>query len=155
MPLLGTPKVSSALLQLGYFFTVQVFIGSPLYPEYLAMDIGSPLIWTQCQPSTLNISYGDSSSSKGIFSTETFRLPQNPLIQVPDIAFGCGQDNETSIKVTQGVLGMNLSPVSLVNQLKEAKRRFSYCLIEQSASLLRFGDNASFGGRDYKTIPIS
>ncbi|KAI4299841.1 hypothetical protein L6164_033265 [Bauhinia variegata] len=49
---------------------------------------------------------------------------------------------------------MNMSPVSLTRQLTEAKERFSYCLIEKSPSLLRFGDDAGFGGKPYQKIPI-
>ncbi|KAI4299840.1 hypothetical protein L6164_033264 [Bauhinia variegata] len=164
-------KLALPLPSVGFLFTAQIFIGSPYHEYFLAMDTGSPLVWTECEPciecfdqipprydqrlsntfSTLpcddyrgiysgvnsecvngqrnyTILYADGSSSKGIFSREKFRLSQNPLIEVSDIAFGCAKDNkgfDLGDTRVSGVLGMNI-----------------------------FGDDAGFGGKPYQTIPI-
>ncbi|KAK9292344.1 hypothetical protein L1049_020310 [Liquidambar formosana] len=86
--------------------------------------------------------YGDYSSTQGVMATETFTLGDH---SVPQIAFGCGEDNEGS-GFTQGagLVGLGRGPLSLVSQLGEPK--FSYCLTsidDTKTSTLLMGSLAS------------
>ncbi|KVI08227.1 aspartic proteinase nepenthesin-1 [Cynara cardunculus var. scolymus] len=69
-------------------------------------------------------SYGDYSSSQGILAKETFTFDK---VTVPELGFGCGEDNEGSgFDQGGGLVGLGRGPLSLVSQLKKSK--FSYCL---------------------------
>ncbi|KAJ6302480.1 hypothetical protein OIU77_016550 [Salix suchowensis] len=68
--------------------------------------------------------YGDYSSTQGILASETLTFGK---ASVPNVAFGCGADNEGSgFSQGAGLVGLGRGPLSLVSQLKEPK--FSYCL---------------------------
>jgi hypothetical protein len=68
--------------------------------------------------------YGDSSSTQGVLSTETFTLAKEEL---PGVAFGCGDTNEgDGFSQGAGLVGLGRGPLSLVSQLGFDK--FSYCL---------------------------
>ncbi|GAB4855749.1 hypothetical protein Ancab_024393 [Ancistrocladus abbreviatus] len=70
-------------------------------------------------------SYGDDSSTAGALATETFTFGS---VSVPNIGFGCGEDNEGSgFNQSAGLVGLGRGPLSLVSQLDEP--RFSYCLL--------------------------
>ncbi|KAK2966375.1 hypothetical protein RJ640_021519 [Escallonia rubra] len=86
--------------------------------------------------------YGDYSSTQGVLGTETFTFGK---VSVPNIGFGCGEDNEGS-GFTQGagLVGLGRGPLSLVSQLSEPK--FSYCLTsvdDSKTSTLLMGSLAS------------
>ncbi|EXB50254.1 Aspartic proteinase nepenthesin-2 [Morus notabilis] len=49
-PTLDTENFHLQILKKDFFYTVQVFIGTPRAPQTLLMDTGSGLIWTQCKP---------------------------------------------------------------------------------------------------------
>ncbi|MFS8019397.1 putative nepenthesin [Helianthus anomalus] len=69
-------------------------------------------------------SYGDYSSTEGVLATETFTFD---TVSVPEVGFGCGEDNEGSgFNQGGGLVGLGRGPLSLVSQLKQSK--FSYCL---------------------------
>lgn len=46
----SSPLIHLQVLKQGFFYTVQVFLGTPRRPQTLLMDTGSGLIWTQCKP---------------------------------------------------------------------------------------------------------
>ncbi|KAG5607845.1 hypothetical protein H5410_029337 [Solanum commersonii] len=68
--------------------------------------------------------YGDYSSSEGFLASETFTFGK---VSIPNVAFGCGNDNEGSgFSQGAGLVGLGRGPLSLVSQLHLS--RFSYCL---------------------------
>ncbi|XWS33094.1 hypothetical protein CRYUN_Cryun22dG0049300 [Craigia yunnanensis] len=99
--------------------------------------------------------YGDYSSTQGVMGTETFTFGK---VSVPNIGFGCGEDNEgDGFSQGAGLVGLGRGPLSLVSQLKEPK--FSYCLTsidETQKSTLLMGSiasmNKSLGA--IKTTPL-
>ncbi|EXB50259.1 Aspartic proteinase nepenthesin-2 [Morus notabilis] len=97
-------------------------------------------------------SYADGSGpTNGIASVETFRFPlnDNTIQPLDGIVFGCSNDNANNFGYEDtpiaGILGLSLSPESLVTQLPDyVQGRFSYCLrsFDQDAeepSFLTFG----------------
>lgn len=80
---------------------------------------------TECTDNSCNYvyQYGDYTSTKGTMGTETFTFQD---VLVPNIGFGCGNENEGNISPASGVIGLGRGPLSLVSQLKEPT--FSYCL---------------------------
>ncbi|XP_006345762.1 aspartic proteinase nepenthesin-1 [Solanum tuberosum] len=68
--------------------------------------------------------YGDYSSSEGFLASETFTFGK---VSIPNVAFGCGNDNEGSgFSQGAGLVGLGRGSLSLVSQLHMS--RFSYCL---------------------------
>ncbi|XP_022740638.1 aspartic proteinase nepenthesin-1-like [Durio zibethinus] len=100
-------------------------------------------------------SYGDYSSTQGVMGTETFTFGK---VSVPNIGFGCGEDNEgDGFSQGAGLVGLGRGPLSLVSQLKEPK--FSYCLTsidETQTSTLLMGSIASVNSTigAIKTTPL-
>ncbi|XAR73123.1 Nepenthesin [Bertholletia excelsa] len=102
-------------------------------------------------------SYGDYSSSQGVMGTETFTFDK---ASVPNIGFGCGEDNEGSgFSQGAGLVGLGRGPLSLVSQLKEPM--FSYCLTsidDSKTSTLLMGSlasaNATGNSGDVQTTPL-
>ncbi|KAJ1700119.1 hypothetical protein LUZ63_008631 [Rhynchospora breviuscula] len=88
-------------------------------------------------------SYGDSSSTQGTLSTETFTLGSQ---KVNDVTFGCGDTNDGGgFSQGAGLVGLGRGPLSLTSQLGFGK--FSYCLTsldETKTSPLFFGSLADF-----------
>ncbi|KAF5194296.1 Aspartyl protease [Thalictrum thalictroides] len=86
--------------------------------------------------------YGDYSTTQGVMGSETFTFGQVP---VPNIGFGCGNDNEgRGFTQGAGLVGLGRGPLSLVSQLGTGK--FSYCLTsidDSKTSSLLFGSLAS------------
>ncbi|KAG5254206.1 aspartic proteinase nepenthesin [Salix suchowensis] len=99
--------------------------------------------------------YGDYSSTQGILASETLTFGK---ASVPNVAFGCGADNEGSgFSQGAGLVGLGRGPLSLVSQLKEPK--FSYCLTsvdETKTSTLLMGSLASMNASSsaIKTTPL-
>ncbi|KAI8029296.1 Aspartic proteinase nepenthesin-1 [Camellia lanceoleosa] len=102
--------------------------------------------------------YGDYSSTQGAMATETFTFGE---VLVPNIGFGCGEDNEGSgFSQGAGLVGLGRGPLSLVSQLGEPK--FSYCLtsIDDSSktSTLLMGSlasvNSTGGKNSITTTPL-
>ncbi|KAL7131985.1 hypothetical protein ABFS83_12G041800 [Erythranthe nasuta] len=86
--------------------------------------------------------YGDGSFTLGVMATETFTFGN---VSVPDIAFGCGYDNEGDFDHAAGIVGMGRGELSLVSQLNEPK--FSYCLPSfdsSNTSTLLMGSQANY-----------
>ncbi|XP_074311644.1 aspartic proteinase nepenthesin-1 [Silene latifolia] len=80
--------------------------------------------------------YGDYSSTQGVLATDTFTFGSgsgSDKVSVPNIGFGCGEDNEGSgFNQGSGLVGLGRGPLSLVSQLDEPK--FSYCLTSVDGS---------------------
>ncbi|XVF60972.1 hypothetical protein PTKIN_Ptkin08bG0090700 [Pterospermum kingtungense] len=100
--------------------------------------------------------YGDYSSTQGVMGTETFTFGK---VSVPNIGFGCGEDNEgDGFSQGAGLVGLGRGPLSLVSQLKEPK--FSYCptsIVETQTSTLLMGSLASVNSSKLdaiKTTPL-
>ncbi|EEF39568.1 Aspartic proteinase nepenthesin-1 precursor, putative [Ricinus communis] len=79
--------------------------------------------------------------------------------------FGCSKDNRnfsafSRTGKTDGIMGLNMSPVSILQQLRNVtNQRFSYCLTPYGSrppatSLLRFGNDISTWGRGFYSTPF-
>ncbi|KAG0466847.1 hypothetical protein HPP92_018427 [Vanilla planifolia] len=78
-------------------------------------------------------SYGDSSSTEGVLSADTFAIGFPKPISVPGIGFGCGDDNQgAGFSQGGGLVGLGRGPLSLVSQL--SLTQFSYCLTSLDSS---------------------
>ncbi|XP_007212353.1 aspartic proteinase nepenthesin-2 [Prunus persica] len=197
-----------SLIRDSFFYMVQVGIGTPVEFQFLLMDTGGGLIWTQCQPCincyrqtkthifvpsqsstyrrlpcdhplchgdlplyqcvndecVYNIGYGGGSSTRGVVSYETFTFPLDATRTIDNMIFGCSNDNRNiqfSIHgVISGIMGLSLSPDSLVSQLADqTQRRFSYCLVpfteaQMQPSVLRFGDTIPLPSSNVYTTPF-
>ncbi|KAA8547065.1 hypothetical protein F0562_003494 [Nyssa sinensis] len=99
--------------------------------------------------------YGDYSSTQGVMASETFTFGK---VSVPNVGFGCGEDNEGSgFNQGAGLVGLGRGPLSLVSQLGEPK--FSYCLTsidDTKTSTLLMGSlvSADSTGSAIKTTPL-
>lgn len=86
------------------------------------------------------VSYGDGSYTLGNFATETLTLGGTT---VPNMAIGCGHDNEGLFVGASGLLGLGGGSLSFPSQLTdESGKIFSYCLVDrdsESSSTLQFG----------------
>ncbi|GAV79250.1 Asp domain-containing protein, partial [Cephalotus follicularis] len=103
--------------------------------------------------------YGDYSSTQGILATETFTFGDTGSeASVPNIGFGCGEDNEgDGFTQGAGLVGLGRGPLSLVSQIREPK--FSYCLTsidDTKSSTLLIGSFASANKSStlIKTTPL-
>lgn len=91
--------------------------------------------------------YGDYSSTQGVMATETFTFggSEGSSISVPNVGFGCGEDNEGSgFNQGSGLVGLGRGPLSLVSQLGVSG--FSYCLTsidDTKTSKLLIGSQAT------------
>ncbi|MCD7456171.1 hypothetical protein HAX54_030786 [Datura stramonium] len=101
--------------------------------------------------------YGDYSSSEGFLATETFTFGK---VSIPNVAFGCGNDNEGSgFSQGAGLVGLGRGPLSLVSQLHMS--RFSYCLTsinedadDSKSSTLLMGSMAHDDYNNIITTPL-
>ncbi|OWM88744.1 aspartic proteinase nepenthesin-1-like [Punica granatum] len=111
------------------------------------------------------INYGGGAVSRGLVSKETFTFTTNQgLVRVPNIVFGCGDDNQRFAfdrRGISGILGLDMGPDSLTMQLfNQIQGRFSYCLVYSKAEMtasspLRFGEDTVLPPRpDIQTISI-
>ncbi|WCJ39607.1 Eukaryotic aspartyl protease family protein [Euphorbia peplus] len=103
--------------------------------------------------------YMSNSSTAGVAASDIFHLANNKQMQ---IKFGCSDNSQNFGSRDQlgrfgGILGLNMSPVSILQQLYNVtQRRFSYCLPPNNnvSTLLRFGDDIATFGRIFKSIRI-
>lgn len=100
--------------------------------------------------------YGDYSSSEGFLASETFTFGK---VSIPNVAFGCGNDNEGSgFSQGAGLVGLGRGPLSLVSQLHMS--RFSYCLTsinedaDSTSSTLLMGSMARDDYNNIITTPL-
>ncbi|TXG67017.1 hypothetical protein EZV62_008292 [Acer yangbiense] len=107
--------------------------------------------------------YADGSSTSGYIASENFFFTtqnENPFFF--SMKFGCSPDSSGDFQSRMaGILGMNLSPMSLMGQLGKQyfSNKFSYCLVDPNTvthSYLKFGDDA-YNGRpvqEFKKTPF-
>ncbi|GAA0165367.1 aspartic protease [Lithospermum erythrorhizon] len=83
------------------------------------------------------VSYGDGSYTVGDLATDTVSFGSSNTI--PNIALGCGHDNEGLFVGAAGLLGLGHGALSFPSQIKATS--FSYCLVDRdstSSSTLEF-----------------
>ncbi|CAH9148861.1 unnamed protein product [Cuscuta epithymum] len=90
------------------------------------------------------VSYGDGSFTDGEFATETLTFRQTT---VPNVAIGCGHDNQGLFVGAAGLLGLGRGSLSFPSQAGQRfGSKFSYCLVDRSAtskpSSIVFGETA-------------
>ncbi|RYR08646.1 hypothetical protein Ahy_B05g076445 [Arachis hypogaea] len=74
------------------------------------------------------VSYGDGSFTVGEFATETITLGS---VSVPNVAIGCGHNNEGLFVGAAGLLGLGGGALSFPAQLNATS--FSYCLVDRDS----------------------
>ncbi|XP_074279669.1 aspartyl protease family protein 2 [Silene latifolia] len=78
------------------------------------------------------VSYGDGSFTMGEFASETMTFRG---VKVPNVALGCGHDNEGLFIGAAGLLGLGRGKLSFPTQAgNQFGQKFSYCLVDRSAS---------------------
>ncbi|KAI3445802.1 hypothetical protein Pfo_002467 [Paulownia fortunei] len=114
-----------------------------------------PILDEDNKPFLYNIIYQDGTNTSGIVAKETIHLKSNTssMKSVQDFIFGCGLVNnveydEFKNNRVAGVMGLGWGIYSFVNQIRESKGRFSYCLPVVNSltkarpkTYLRFGDD--------------
>ncbi|KAG9137145.1 hypothetical protein Leryth_011965 [Lithospermum erythrorhizon] len=76
------------------------------------------------------VSYGDGSYTVGDLATETVSFGGSNTI--PNVALGCGHDNEGLFVGAAGLLGLGHGALSFPSQIKATS--FSYCLVDRDSS---------------------
>ncbi|CAK9165767.1 unnamed protein product [Ilex paraguariensis] len=107
--------------------------------SFVGVSCGSPLCRRLDSPGCNNrqmclyqVSYGDGSFTFGEFSTETLTFRRT---RVNNVAIGCGHDNEGLFVGAAGLLGLGRGKLSFPTQAgNRFGRKFSYCLVDRSAS---------------------
>ncbi|KAL0442012.1 UNVERIFIED_CONTAM: protein ASPARTIC PROTEASE IN GUARD CELL 1 [Sesamum radiatum] len=87
------------------------------------------------------VSYGDGSYTVGNFATETITFGASG--SVPNVAIGCGHDNEGLFSGAAGLIGLGGGNLSLPSQMRATS--FSYCLVNR--------DSSSSSTLDFNTAP--
>ncbi|KAK0601854.1 hypothetical protein LWI29_028086 [Acer saccharum] len=105
--------------------------------------------------------------TKGIASLDSlvFKTMNGPDTIMSRIIFGCSDDNQNFLfaerGLISGILGLNLSPESLINQIfGQSFRRFSYCMAPLTEGLarplyLRFADDVPQPGGVIHRTPFA
>ncbi|MCL7039004.1 hypothetical protein MKW94_027381 [Papaver nudicaule] len=107
-----------------------------------------------------SVDYADGSTSRGNLAIETltFASTGGRSIQLPNIAFGCGRDNEGRFNQKgSGLVGLGGGELSLISQLgSKIDSKFSYCLVPSHdvSSKFTFGSNAEMTGEDVLSTPL-
>ncbi|CAO2209059.1 unnamed protein product [Urochloa humidicola] len=123
-----------------------------LSSSYAAVSCDSPrcrdLDTAACRNATgaclYEVAYGDGSYTVGDFATETLTLGDSR--PVPNVAIGCGHDNEGLFVGAAGLLALGGGPLSFPSQISAST--FSYCLVDRdspAASTLQFGGGGEAG----------
>lgn len=82
---------------------------------------------TTCQ---YQVSYGDGSYTVGDFVTETLSFGNSGT--VPNVAIGCGHNNQGLFAGAAGLIGLGGGKISLTRQVKA--KSFSYCLVDRDSA---------------------
>ncbi|KAM1952699.1 hypothetical protein ACFX15_007143 [Malus domestica] len=108
-----------------------------------------------------NIGYGGGATTRGVASFETFTFPTDIA---ENVIFGCSKENRniqfSKSGYISGVMGLSLSPDSLVTQLADkTKKTFSYCLLPFTDALInpgfvKFGDEIPLPAGNVYTSPF-
>ncbi|XP_028797527.1 aspartic proteinase CDR1-like [Neltuma alba] len=100
-------------------------------------------------------SYRDKSYTMGELSAESVSFGQ--AASFPKTVFGCGHNNGGSNMNNAGLVGLGQGSLSLVSQMGNVGRKFSYCLPPHSSKTttkLRFGEEASISGNGVVSTPL-
>lgn len=107
-------------------------------PQCGALEVSS------CRTGCLyQVSYGDGSYTVGDFATETLTFGNSGTI--PNVAIGCGHENEGLFIGSAGIIGLGGSSLSIPSQVKASS--FSYCLVNR--------DSSSSSTLDFNSAPPS
>ncbi|XP_029125977.1 probable aspartic protease At2g35615 isoform X2 [Cajanus cajan] len=105
--------------------------------------------------------YGDSSYNVGILSVDKISFGSKGVNVFPKFTFGCAylnKDDEDKTKMNTGLVGLGAGPLSLVSQLGDIGKKFSYCLVPQGSnttSKLKFGNElATIKGKRVVSTPL-
>ncbi|KAL2331031.1 hypothetical protein Fmac_018612 [Flemingia macrophylla] len=106
--------------------------------------------------------YGDNSHTDGILSVDKINFGSKDVNVFPKFTFGCGNlNNLTDVdesKVNTGLVGLGAGPLSLVSQLGDIGRKFSYCFLpigSNATSKLNFGNElATIKGKGVVSTPL-
>lgn len=102
--------------------------------------------------------YGDESYTIGELGTESLGLGQDASF--PNTVFGCGHKNDLQFyQNTVGLVGLGQGSLSLVKQMGNVGRKFSYCLPpfgqqHSTTTKLKFGDEATISGNGLVSTPL-
>ncbi|KAK4253531.1 hypothetical protein QN277_010192 [Acacia crassicarpa] len=103
-------------------------------------------------------SYGDGSYTIGELGTESLSFGQ--AASFSKRVFGCGHNNNLAFyQNTAGLVGLGQGPLSLVSQMGNVGRKFSYCLPpishqQTTSTKLRFGEEATISGNEVVSTPL-
>ncbi|XP_054813516.1 aspartic proteinase CDR1-like [Prosopis cineraria] len=128
--------------------------------EVLPRNNGYPICGTSNE-CTYYYSYGDESYTMGELANESISFGASGSgqpVSFPNTVFGCGHNNNaTDGDSDTGLVGFGQGALSLVSQMAEVGRRFSYCfppMSYQSTTKLRFGDEATISGNGVVSTPL-
>ncbi|XP_028797524.1 aspartic proteinase CDR1-like [Neltuma alba] len=99
--------------------------------------------------------YADNSYTTGELGTESVSFDQ--VASFPKTVFGCGQPNSGGFSINVGLVGLGQGDLSLISQMGNVGRKFSYCLPPHSAKTttkLRFGEEAAISGNGVVSTPL-
>ncbi|CAL9170827.1 unnamed protein product [Musa hybrid cultivar] len=102
------------------------------------------------------ITYGDGSTTSGVYSYDRLTLSPNDVIE--DFLFGCGTDNEGLFQDTAGLVGLGRGKRSLVSQTSQVYHSvFSYCLpsTPSSTGFLKLGEPGDASNTVYTRMQTS
>ncbi|KAK4253532.1 hypothetical protein QN277_010193 [Acacia crassicarpa] len=101
-------------------------------------------------------SYGDQSYTNGELGTESVSFSQAALF--PKTVFGCGHNNHGLYNMNNaGLVGLGQGTLSLVSQMGNVGRKFSYCLPPYNPKIttkLRFGEDATISENGLVSTPL-
>ncbi|KAL2331030.1 hypothetical protein Fmac_018611 [Flemingia macrophylla] len=106
--------------------------------------------------------YGDNSYNFGMLSVDKINFGTKGANVFPKFTFGCAYlNNDTDVdetKVNTGLVGLGAGPLSLVSQLGDIGKKFSYCLLpiySNATSILKFGNElATIKGKGVVSTPL-
>ncbi|KAG9138045.1 hypothetical protein Leryth_001310 [Lithospermum erythrorhizon] len=98
------------------------------------------------------VSYGDGSYTVGDFATESVTFGSASAKSIPNVAIGCGHQNEGLFIGAAGLLGLGHGKLSFPTQIKTTS--FSYCLVQRDSSASSTLDFDSAPPRDSVTVPL-
>ncbi|XP_057951159.1 protein ASPARTIC PROTEASE IN GUARD CELL 1-like [Malania oleifera] len=96
------------------------------------------------------VAYGDGSYTVGNYASETMSFGSSG--SVPNIAIGCGHDNEGLFVGSAGLLGLGRRSLSFNSQIKA--KSFSYCFVDRDSSSSSTMDFNSAHPADSATAPL-
>ncbi|XP_054811554.1 probable aspartic protease At2g35615 [Prosopis cineraria] len=110
---------------------------------------------------TYYYTYADNTYTMGELANESISFEASDggqAVAFPNTVFGCGHNNNATYgRSSTGLVGLAQGSLSLVSQMGNVGRKFSYCLPpfgHQSTSKLRFGEDATISGNGVVSTPL-